>query len=51
MIDSALSAGCLMDTLEDLQRQEIEEKKFLRWIVQGGDLSYADFWSRMSNDR
>jgi hypothetical protein len=40
-----------MDTLEDLQRQEIEEKKFLRWIVQGGDLSYADFWSRMSNGR
>lgn len=51
MIDSALSAGYLMDTLEDFQKQEIEEKKFLRWIAQGGNLSYEDFWSKISNGR
>jgi hypothetical protein len=51
MIDSALTAGCLADTLTDFQRQEIREKKFLRWIAQGGNLSYAEFWSRISNGR
>jgi len=50
MIDSALTAGCLTDTLKDFQRQEIEEKKFLRWIAQGGNLSYADFWSGIINN-
>ena len=51
MIDSALTAGCLEEVLTDIHNQEIEGKKFLRWVVQGGGLSYADFWSKISDGR
>lgn len=51
MIDSALSAGCLEKVLKDFQRQELEEKKFFRWVIQGGNKSYEEFWSDMRNGR
>lgn len=51
MIDSALSAGCLEKVLMDFQKQELEEKKFFRWVIQGGNMSYQEFWSKMRHGR
>ena len=51
MIDSTLSAGCLLEVLHDFREQELEAKKYFRWVMQGGTTSYEEFWRMMKNGR
>lgn len=44
MIDTGIAAGCLSDVIADVWKQEEQELKIRRWIAQGGNKSYADFW-------
>lgn len=49
MIDNALAAGCLKETIEEIQRQEQEQMKFYRWLAHGHGMSWNDFWKVEEN--
>ena len=44
MIDSALTAGCLDETMQNFWKQNIRELKFRRWLAHGYGKSYYQMW-------
>lgn len=50
MIDNAMTAGCLRETIEEIQHQEQEQMKFFRWLAHGHGMSWDDFWKVKKED-
>ena len=44
MIESAMAAGCLRETVRDVWKQNKQDRKFDQWLIQGHGKSYEQFW-------
>lgn len=44
MIETGLRVGNLKDIISDVFKQDMEDIKIRRWIVQGAEKSYKEFW-------
>ena len=44
MIDTGLAVGCLREVIEDVWKQDAQDLKVKRWLIQGRGKSYKQFW-------
>jgi hypothetical protein len=44
MIDTGLAVGCLHEVINDVWKQDAQDLKVRRWMIQGAGKSYKQFW-------
>ena len=44
MIDTGLAVGCLSEVIQDVWKQDAQDLKVQRWLLQGHGKSYKQFW-------